>query len=342
MRYHGIEMGQWRELIEKNLQELIGLQSQQRLPAHEGAYLDVLVNYLQGDLAGLASAVSRVEHVHGPSSLLAQISKLRLGIRERKVGAQEIRALQTKAPADPELEGEALFVCGLAWEILEKHEEGMDAFESAGLALERIGALHKALKARFNSVANDSRIHPHEKRLIPEFKSVAAQARHLGERGLEGNCALNISREYQKLGARQTALRYAQSAVECLEAEAGSVNHYQALAQRCDLNYELGRNAEAELDWEACTICNFPEILSALEVIRTRHRLPGTPRLEEERLTAAWRERLQEAREQAASPTELGEVESQLIDFLCGAPATKKEIFQSLYPGLTDPEVLEN
>jgi hypothetical protein len=77
-------------------------------------------------------------------------------------------------------------------------------------------------------------------------------------------------------------------------------------------------------------------------VIRTRHRLPGTPRIEEERLTAAWRERLQEAREQAASPTELGEVESQLIDFLCGAPATKKEIFQSLYPGLTDPEVLEN
>ncbi len=332
----------WLEIIEKNLQQLIELRSSRRLPAQQGAYLDVLVHYLQGDLSGLAHSVKRVEQVHTPDSIVSQISRLRLRVRERKVESQQVRALQMSAWRDQELEGEALFVCGLAWEVINHHQEGMDAFKNARFAFERIGARHKALKSRFNAVANYSRINPDEKRFISEFKSVAAQARLLGESGLEGNCALNISREYQKLGARRTALSYAHIAVECLEAEAGSANHYQSLAQRCDLNYELGRQAEAELDYEACLISSFPEIQSALEVIRVKNSLPGDPRIREDLLTSTWRERLQEARSHAVSPKDLGDMESKLIDFLCSAPATKKEIFQHLYPGITDPEALEN
>ena len=131
-------MASWIQLIEKNLQSLIELQSTRRLGAEEGAYLDVLLAYLQGDLVGLEHAVARVEKVHGASSLVTVISRLRLLIRQRKVTAKVVQVIEASAKGGGELEGEAYFVAGLAWEVLEDHERGMDAFTLAAEMLARV------------------------------------------------------------------------------------------------------------------------------------------------------------------------------------------------------------
>ena len=148
-----------------------------------------------------------------------------------------------------------------------------------------------------------------------------------GDHLIAGLCRHNMAREYQLLGGLRTALEFENEALELLQAEVGSLNYLQALANRCHILIDLGRLQEAYLDFEKVRLSPFPEMVEASKVIE---KILGENQasVAEDFLTPTWRERLgQQNREKLA----LGTLEEKLLHLLARRPHHKFEIIEQLY-----------
>jgi tetratricopeptide (TPR) repeat protein len=154
----------------------------------------------------------------------------------------------------------------------------------------------------------------------------------LGENSVASTCLLNISREYQILGAMKASLKYCDEALRLAEHNFGSLHFYLVLAQRAQILLELGRLAEAQTDYECAIAAPFPEVKAALALLGPRLSQKGahTPmRLEadEESLLPTWAERS----EVEAEPVHFSVLENRLIQFLAESPKDRVEIIEHLY-----------
>jgi tetratricopeptide (TPR) repeat protein len=317
-------------LIESSLEELCANYASETLsnPA-ERCYAEALLAYLSGDLARLTRIRHQLtEAIETETSkdfdLMKQIVDLRSDIRLRTIKDLELEKLRLQlesSPFDPAWKGEGYFVLGLAYDLIANYQASQQSYLNSSRLLHKAGVAKKALKAEFNALVATSRQWP-ESMLIPQYHSLSRRALEHNETSLSGLCQLNISREYQKIGALGFAFKLAQSALDQLQKDIGTLPYYLALAHRAHLLSQLGRTNEARMDYEEARAAPFAEVHEALKWLKEPQAIVDTSHL-----TPTWCERIAEEEEAVA----LGDLEQRLLHLLGEGPKTTHDLVESLY-----------
>ena len=306
-------------------------------------YSEVLFRYLGGDISGLGKLTPRLAEKSGLGwewELVSKLQQLRLAVRERKLSFDDCRPALEFAETSGQWAGEIFFVVGLACDVLNRQEDAQKYFAKAAQKLEEIGAHRKALLSRFNSLVSISHIEP-ERKMIVDYQRLYRRARGLRDNYLAGLMLINISREFQNIGAIRSALRYVTRALAHLRrGHLGTVTYYMALVHRADLLMALNRQIDAILDIEAASVSDFPEVRAAIEVL-SKKKLDASREDLEQNLIPNWKERLESRLANADRSPTLGELEDKLLQFIGVKPRTKFELIDELYGEGVDIHFLE-
>lgn len=336
----------WTSLIDAPRDELLELE--RRIACSRMAlYCESLQAYLAGDIARLERSHERwvsllLGEAHPEVLVAEKIVRLRLQIRRRSIDADLVRAFELQIDSMPaEWKGEAAFVCAMAHETLDRPDLSGPLYKRAALLLEELGARRKAVKADLNAIVALSRAEPARK-LLAEYDHVYRKAKKIRHRGVAGVALLNVSREYQCIGAHKAALRLCNQALALLRQDVGTLPYFLAIVHRCHLLIELGREPEAEVDLESARLSGHPEVQEAIHVVTAllaRKRGSAVPSVHKENLTPTWRSRLENG---ATSPDRLGELEEKLVSLLASGPKDKFDLIESIYGNALSFEVSEN
>lgn len=319
-----------RKLIESNVDALLLYDVEE--PTHPALelYRQVLLAFHRGD----ANAIARLQGEQEVNSELRIAIELRRQICSGAVDPKFIEEISKQKHQIGWL-GEILILAAAAQEILGDFSSARELHRRAAKALLQIGAKGKSLRARSNMVANLSNIEP-DRKLIPEYLSLVREARKLRQHNIMATCLLNLSREYQKLGARKIALRYCQRAFAAIKGDPGGQIYFLVLVHRAHLLFELGRSVEAKVDAEQASAADFPSVQSALAALRT---IMGETAAPENPMLRTWQERLNEFR--SGKALTLSPVEEKLVSFLTEG-REKFEIADHLFGRDLDPLKAEN
>ena len=333
-----------RVVVQADLEELYWIQPTRPEAWVESLYRDVIFAFQTSDLRALEALISELdtppaEH-HALAQFLKKLTNVRLAIRKRAISSELLQELeQTKATSDI-WEGERVFVLAMAHENRSELPQARDRYLRASELLTEARVHRKALKALMNHVAIESWIDPDDKRLIADFSKVLGRALRLRDRAIAGIAVLNISWEWERMGALEVALRYARHAVRFLERDFGSLNFHHGLVHRAHLYYRMGRIPEMEADLMLTESSKSAEIQSASRFLRALATGKPSRLLLEEfqkdpQLTPAWQERLswQLHPEKISSDRLLSSLESKLISLVSLKPRSSRELLTQLYGG---------
>ncbi|MCM2278551.1 MAG: hypothetical protein NDJ89_10800 [Oligoflexia bacterium] len=276
-------------IIEASLDELVSLKLERPDSGlTDGIYLDVILHYQRAERSELAKLVQLIPETDG----VWTASRLRLMILERKIDPELLARAERQVAAVSSWEGELSILIGMTYTILERHAIARGWFHRAIGALERIGARRKAVKAFLNVVVADTHVYP-ERNPIAAYHDVYRRAMrpHCRELSVASTALLNISREYQEMGASLAALKFCNQAVKLIARDFGSLTYFLALAHRCNLLLELERLAEARVDYELAKASGFAEVQAALEVLSVAFSPEELSKSCPEALPAGWRRR---------------------------------------------------
>lgn len=342
----------FKQILEASLSELIGLQwTFNEFPETERLYAEALLSYLKGDLERLKNLAREMAGLPRTSDLdvCLRLVRLRLQIRQSTVETGLLDELRS-APCDPFWRGEVAFVLALGFGSRRDFAQESLAYKQAYAAFTAQGCARKALKSLQNHLAAESSLRPNV-RFLAELLYLFKQARRLREFGMAGLALVDLSREYQKIGALRTALKFANRAVTYLERDVGTIHYYFALAHRCHVLFQLERSVEAMNDYELIRSAPFSEIReTAVTLVRM---FPETLRAStppEEELTFAvcaaspsWQERRAKLENERLRISQcFGELTEKLIFFIGEQPRTRDEIISNLYGNRLDFLILEN
>ncbi len=296
-------------------------------------YSEVLYHYLLGNVDSLERFVAEPAPLEGAEArIVCELSSLRLQIRKKKLAPQDLETFKSQTQItdlSPLWAGEVHFVLGKAWETLFENNRASAAYYQSHESFEAAKLLRKSVKALMNYVAMESRIRS-DQRFIADNFYLARKALQVGEKSVAANAYMNISREYQKLGALSVALKYANEALDLVPDQFGTLHYEHIGVHRCHILFQMGRLAEAQLEFEKAQVSAFSEIRAAAGVVKKALKSAESSAPEAE-LSPVWKERLAELRVgQESEP--LSERESQLLDLLSRQPRTKHELIDLLYP----------
>jgi tetratricopeptide (TPR) repeat protein len=314
------------KVLNASLEELMRLQLVLEESHIASFYCDVLVAYLRHDLPSLRQCEE-----HAPSPLLGALVQARIHARTQTIDPSLLETLKgtlTDPGLDDAWKGEIHFVLANAYHAVEDHQASQPHYKYAYRFFDGAGVDRKAVKALQNFVAAESRIHP-EKMLLLDYEFVVKQALQVGELGMAGQACINISREYQMIGALDVALRYCQKGLQWMDRDRGTLHYYLALVHRCHLYLELGRFEDASLDYQLASSADFGEIHAALAVIRViQGKDTSISQALERKLNLNWKMRLKKS---VTRSRRLSPMESQLVSVLSNGPADKFELMELLY-----------
>lgn len=327
------------KVIDATLSELVELRRSGSL-AQEIAqiYLDTVYFYFQGDMSGIERCLSTWEAYDGEDQRLGLLcANLRLRIRRHDIDREQLKiALEN---ANGFWAGEIYFLVAMSYSKISEHEAALKHYGNAYQTLEIIGAKRKAVKALFNQVVAESRIYP-DKKLLADYHYIAKKAARVKEYGTAAVCLSNLSREYQKIGAFEVALKLCNQSLRFLKDDFGSIDYYLAIVHRSHLLFDMGRNQEAEMDYQQALTGDFPEVREALKVLQMIRGKNDTD-LQEGSLTPTWKERLGEVHD-SQKQQRLSRLEGELLKFIATSPRTKFEIIEHLYKEKIDFKLLED
>jgi tetratricopeptide (TPR) repeat protein len=179
---------------------------------------------------------------------------------------------------------------------------------------------------------------------LSDLHFVYREAKKSGDRTSIGTTLMNLSREYQKLGALSVAMKHSQRSVAVLSKNAGNLAYYLALVHRAHLYCELGAYADAKVDLDAALCSKFPEIHSAAKALESLHpsvRLEGRAnKASSGARTATWTERLSGGDESAS--VKLSKLEQRILELLSQKARSKSELIEALYGSRLSLEVTQN
>lgn len=322
-----------QKIIEANLEDLVEILSKLSPTDSYYFYAQALRDYLSGNLQALYNA-----HKENRSNPEGVAVALRYELRARALQASTIEAgiQYFQSCSDLLWKGELAFLIARSFEICEDHKQGSKWYKISAKELEAAGAKKKSIKAFQNYLAEENRAHP-DRRLIPEFLYIFKKASKIGEKGVAGVALMNISREYERVGAYRPALKFVNRALSFLERDAGSLHYYLALVQRSHLFYSMGREEEAFADYEAAFVSDHSEVKAALSVIENLFQ--GKGEVVKKDLTPGWKYRLQD---QAREKNKLGDMESKFISYIAETPRDKFQIIEYLFGTTMEFEKMEN
>ncbi|MCX6123460.1 MAG: hypothetical protein NTV34_01720, partial [Proteobacteria bacterium] len=193
-----------------------------------------------------------------------------------------------------ELSGESYFLLATAAESRGADQDALPMWRLAAQTLEQSASIKKAVKAEHNAIATQSRLDP-TARLLIEYQGVAVKAEVIGEPVVQANAELNLSREYQMIGALQIALRHANVAVDLTRRyQRGGLQYFLSMAHRCHLYLDLNQRKLAGIDYEELQTSSFPEAIACAQVLQKQLQSPIYVKISTKGhalMTASWIER---------------------------------------------------
>lgn len=334
----------FNQILEASLDELVEAcdpiepKSPDRLALLYGR---VILNFLRGDAVGLEESfidVSQKLIHHEDYEFVTLASGLRMQLRACQVSEFDLEAAQNFFEMPARWRGEMAMLSAAAYVNRGDYKKARSLYIfSAGFFVEQ-GCARKALRARLNILVCESCLFP-DRNLFSQYhdlykKSVKKEFRELY---VATACLLNISREYQRTGAHSAALKYCDRALELFEERIGDINYFLTLAHRAHLLCEMGRLAEAQLDYESARLGNFKEVAAALEVVRRK--IEGVETLiSDKNLLPNWQERQNEM----GNAPKLSTLENKLIRYLARGPRERSDLITHLYGALLDHETKLN
>ena len=300
-------------------------------------YANVLIAYLSGNISGLILLNDQMNEWHAP--ILKALVRLRLAIRERNVTKELIQNLQVLSIHDPLWQGEALIVSGFASETIGEFNTAKRLYYEAYRSFESIGAKLKSIKSLHNYISASSKIE-FERSYFAEFHLVYRKAKAVRDYDVAGTALTNLAREFQRIKAHRSALKYATRALLYLEKSGGSYHHHMAVLNRCHILCELGRFSEAASDYEVINKSSHPEVKAgaqALEEIITKAKADNCTRTN---YHPTWLERL--AEEKNTTGDIMTDLEDRVVALLSSRPRDKYTLMEDLYGDRIELDVAEN
>lgn len=311
-------------------------------------YHAILMSYMTGDNIGLQTSLENAKKAAKEDSKyqpIVHLGELRLLIRNGKLQIADVNKYNLLIPSITSTwYGEFNFVLSNATATLNLHELSLNYSLAAAKGLKEFGAKKKAVRALMNSMASESCIRP-EKHYISELLYIYQEAKASSDSISIGTTLINLSREYQKLGLFNIAMKYANRSIAVFtKHNPGGIDYALALTHRSYLYCEIGVYREARLDIETALFSAFSEVQSAIKIMSDKFpELQCTLKksLNQESLNQSpnpsWSERKTE--ELTPHSTKL---EGKLIDILIKKPQTKSELCQLLYGDRIDITAKEN
>lgn len=320
----------------ENLEELL-LEPESMSPFLQ-FYARAQLHYMRGDVSGLAQDLDSLPVAIAPEEqkFLEIVIPLRYRICSHSTELSSLQEI-TRSPFLNEVEmekrGEIYFVIAVAYEELEEHAKMKKYYLLANQIFEGCGIHKKAIKARLNFVAAESRIYP-EKKLIDEYYLIYKKARKLKAYSTAAVAMTNISREYQLLGAYVIALKCINLAIKQFDVggETGSRAFFLALVHRCHLFLQLRRLDEARVDYDLAAASGFREIRASLKLL-SGFCVESADFDKVHPLTPTWAERREVHGARVPDPPAFSPLEEKLISLLSQRASTKYEMIEHLWGG---------
>jgi tetratricopeptide (TPR) repeat protein len=328
------------KIFDSDLDELLLLRSQPFESEAVEAYLEVMIDYLSGNRAGLETAIKTFEARDDDAiwRLLSRVTQARLQIRTLDFDTALFSELEKLARTHGEWQGEVAFILSNKAAAEKDHAAEKKHALNAWKAFKKQKASRKAVRALMNYVAAQSYLEP-EKHYLRDHTFIYREAKRAGDRTSIGVSLLNLSKEYQRLGAHTAALKHAQRAVAVLSKNSGNLSYYFALLHRIHLYCEMEAFIEARADLEIAACSDFQEVQAAVAVLCERYPETKVKRPTKKLTTDAfnWAERLKEA-----SSPRLSKLEQKVIELLTEGPHTAKELIEALYGTQLSQDVTQN
>lgn len=330
-------------VIEAPLETLLNLRRQITMPSgdcEELYYLDAVISYLKGDVQSLFKLVQEMNN----ELPFYHLAKMRFLIRKKELSALDIENFVKSVSAltlNDVILGEAYFLSGYASWTIKEHISAQAYYEKAILNLDKSGAHRKALKAAQNLLACKTCENENLK-LIPEYHAIFLRALNIRDHVTCGLTMMNVSREYQRLGALNMALKTINSSIKYLNVDVGTLHYYLALAHRAHLYFEMNVYNKAIEDVEACLSSDFSEVhdvVKVLELIDLNEKNQKTNFLN---LNPTWVMRAKNFQNEKSRKLVLTDIEEKILFFLRKGPIDKMSLAVKVYGDKIDLESAEN
>jgi tetratricopeptide (TPR) repeat protein len=326
------------ELLDLTLQELLGFESEETPETRRpnDYYLSALIAFFEGNQNKLEAILSEIHTQRGDDFRAVEtLVSARMILLRREYSDEIATRLSALAGTHSELQGEAQYLLASLYFDQGCYELAEPLYHDASRSLQALGAKKKALNCLASAIAATSWIHP-DKTFIAQYFSLYRQARRLRYAYVEGSALINISREYQKLGALGKALTFVTRALAVCKRDIGGVLYFSALAHYCDLLLDAGRKREALIALEFCRSCDFPEIQATARLLKSKLDSSAGVSCDKAELTPIWREKLtqwvaQNNTTSYARGDTLASMEEQLLHFVAMTPRTRSEMRSFLY-----------
>lgn len=325
------------KILDADLEELTELHLRRADRATAlGFYVSALRHFLEGNIAYLNKTLERLGETNFPEKdLLARLVRARVAVHYEKVGDDTITALEAALPSAGAWRAEVIFVIALCHEARNELKLMSRRYQEAAAALEEAGARKKAVRALLNHVVAESNIHK-DRKFLRDYEFVYRQAKKAKVFSAAAVALMNISYEYRELGALTLSLSHVNRALALLERQKHGRSYYLALAHRAHVLHNLGRVAEARIDFEQLSAAEFPDIERARATLEALFNGTAPPA---QAPSESWADR---AKTLHQPPEKLGALEEKLVRYLAEAPREKGDLVTHLYGDTLKWEVLEN
>ena len=335
-----------REFIrigEANLSELLQIKHFEEASPSAKFHLDLMIAYHKGDLAALDLLDRQSVGLQEYQKELSLLAHLRLKRRQHILDLELVQTAESQIHkiTNEFWKGELYFFLGLCFEDLNLHSQSIRVYEIATKLLFKVGAKRKSVKSLHNTIAAQDREGKLTKLMISDYQFVAGRAIEVGEFSIAGIGYMNISREYQRLGALDLAVYFSERAFKYLKDDIASLNYFLLIAHQCDLLIQVGRLQEAQLKLNELRLSPFKEIEETIHVLNKKMNLTDANLEDLDHLNLNWQER-KNSLSFDSKKIGLGEIETQIIEILSQGPAEREELISQIYGDKVDFETLLN
>ncbi len=293
-------------------------------------YGGVIVLFLRGEVDQIRILLSSINEElceHPEKNLVEIATRLRLFIRtgEATHGLVDRATTVMNESSTGRWRGEIAMLLATFEAGRQDFKAAKRLFEFAAVELASAGIIRKSLRAQMNVLVCESHFTPNQN-LFAKYHDLYRQAvrRDRRETIVATTCLLNISREYQRVGAWLAALKYCNRALIMFERQMGELNYYLTLVHRAEILIALERFVEARVDLDTASLSPFPEVLKAIEAI-------------EAKMQSTKQERLSNA-----PVIKLSSLEEKLLGLLARGPRERIEIVDEIYGERLDHETKQN
>ena len=162
--YSGRTMVKLIQILNADLHEIVNLHlGREDRSTFAGFYVSVLKHYLTDDMAALEKLLNRIEASKlslEEKRTLSVLGRARFAARQAQCGEGELRDLLEYMPEEGPMRGEFYYVLALCFESMGRTREMSDAYHAASQAFRTTGVKQKAVKALFNHISAEHRLHP--------------------------------------------------------------------------------------------------------------------------------------------------------------------------------------